>query len=209
MLYYETITRNMKTVAEVIFSNFDSRFYLAGGTALALQIGHRMSVDLDYFLPADFNTQELKQHITDSFPSCSAKILFEEKNTLWCTINDVKVSFITRKDILLKPTRDEDVFRLASVEDITVMKLNAICNRDEFKDYFDLACISKITDVRMWVSWWQKVYEHSDITSWLVALGAIETVSEIPLEIQDKFIEFNVYKTIKTVTAEITNFIRI
>jgi predicted nucleotidyltransferase component of viral defense system len=208
MLHYETITDPMKKIAEVIFNDFDTDFFLAGGTALALQIGHRSSIDLDYFIQADFDTQKLKQSIFDTFKSQTKEIVFEEKNTLWCIIDGVKISFITRKDPLQKDIIVADFFRLASIEDITVMKLNAVCSRDEFKDYFDLACISNITDVRSWGVWWNEVYPHTDLTSWLVALGSVDTVPKIPLEIQEKFKTLNVPNRIKAVVMEITNFLR-
>ncbi len=208
MLHYETVSEKMKKIAQVIFDDFDTEYYLAGGTALALQIGHRTSVDLDFFIQKQINTENLRRQILDSFTDETVKILFKDKNTLWCSISDVKVSFITRKDLLNKPVTEEDMFRLASIEDITVMKLSAICGRDEYKDYFDLACLSNITDVRSWSPWWTKVYEHVDMTSWLVALGSVEIVPFIDLDIKEPFRKLNVNNRIKLVVEEITNFLR-
>ncbi len=208
MLHYETITDSMKDVAGTIFTHLSSDYYLAGGTALALHIGHRLSIDLDYFSQKPIDTLVLKQQIFDAFKEQNVEILFEERNTLWCVIDGVKVSFITRRDSLRKPVVVEDVFRLASIEDITVMKLSAICGRDEFKDYFDLACISHITDVRSWVAWWNEVYPQVDITSWVVALGASEMVPVIDLEVSESFKTLNVESRIKSIVTEITNFLR-
>ncbi len=209
MLHYETITDRMKEIAKVVFDTCDKNFFLAGGTALALQIGHRTSIDLDYFIQTDFDVQKLKQEILEVFKSRSIEFVFEEKNTLWCIIDGVKVSFISRKDLLRKPLMVEDVFRLVSIEDITVMKLSAICGRDEYKDYFDLACISNITDVRSWIAWWNEVYPHTDLTSWLVALGALETIPTIELEIHEQFKSLNVQNRITSVVHEITDFLRL
>lgn len=208
MLYYETVTADMVRISKVIFEAFDSEFYLAGGTSLALQIGHRMSIDLDYFIQKDFDTQSLKQQLFDAFPESVIEIVHEERNTLWCSIDDVKVSFITRKDTLHTPVTITDCFRLASIHDITLMKLSAICNRDEFKDYFDLACISKITDVRSWMTWWEDVYPNTDITSWLIALGSVETIPEIDLDSKDDFKALHVQRQIQTTVREITSFLQ-
>ena len=209
MLHYETISGNMRALSKVIFENFDSDFYLAGGTALALHIGHRTSVDLDYFIQKEFDTQKLKQQLFEQFDSRAVEVIYEEKNTLWCTIDGIKVSFITRKDALLKPVEVNDSSRLVSLEDIIVMKLAAICSRDEFKDYFDLACLSKMTDIRSWVPWWQTVYPHVDITGWLVALGSLETVPVVELYIRDDFKQLDVQSTLNFVVHEITDFVRI
>jgi predicted nucleotidyltransferase component of viral defense system len=198
----------MKDVARTIFTHLSSDYYLAGGTALALHIGHRSSIDLDYFSQKPIDTLALKQQIFEAFKEQNVEILFEERNTLWCVIDGVKVSFMTRSDSLRKPVIVEDVFRLASIEDITVMKLSAICGRDEFKDYFDLACISHTTDVRSWVAWWNEVYPHVDITSWVVALGASEMVPVIDLEVFESFKTLNVESRIKSIVTEITNFLR-
>ena len=198
----------MKDVAGTIFVHLNLDYYLAGGTALALQIGHRLSIDLDYFSQKPIDTAVLKQQIFEAFKEQNVEILFEERNTLWCVIDGVKVSFMTRRDNLRKPVIVEDVFRLASIEDITVMKLSAICGRDEYKDYFDLVCLSNITDVRSWVAWWNEVYPHVDITSWVVALGAPEMVPVVDLEVSQTFKTLNVESRIKSIVIEITNFLK-
>jgi len=215
ILHKENITENMDKVAKVIFDTLDKDFYLAGGTALALRIGHRKSIDLDYFINKDFDTLQLKNKILEIFHSerpASAgrrvQILFEEKNTLWCLIDGVKVSFISRFDILLDQAEVIDNFRLIGTKDITVMKLSAICGREEYKDYFDLACIANITDVRSWIFWWQKVYENVDITSWIIALSAVDMIQEIPLEISENFKNKNIQIDIKKITQEITEILK-
>ena len=207
-LHLETVTEAMQNVARGIFEHFDEGYYLAGGTALALCIGHRKSVDLDYFLAKPIDTVVLKKNIYDTFASSKIEILFEEKNTLWSRVDGVNVSFISRLDALLEPVQVVDFFRLASIKDIAVMKLGAVCGREEYKDYFDLACIADETDIRSWVSWWQKVYPNQDVTSWIVALSAVDTVPKIPLEISGEFSGKNVSINIKKIVQEATENIR-
>lgn len=207
-MHYETVTEKMREVAKRVSQSIDNGFYLAGGTALALQIGHRTSIDLDYFSPQPIDTEKLKNQFFEIFEVGSVDILFEEKNTLWCIIDGVKVSFIMRKDTLLKPTTTTDEFTVASIEDITVMKLSAICSREEFKDYFDLACISTMTDVRSWVSWWEEVHPHVDITAWIVALSSVDTIQPIHIEIFGSFKELNTQNRVKMITGEITSFLQ-
>jgi hypothetical protein len=66
-LHYDTVTREMRSIAKVIFDTFDVDYYLAGGTALALQIGHRKSVDLDYFIAKEIDVKKLEQQIFTTF----------------------------------------------------------------------------------------------------------------------------------------------
>lgn len=208
-LHLETITDAMRAVARIVFENLDPEYYLAGGTALALRMGHRKSVDLDYFISKPIDTLALKTGINEIFAQSKVEILFEQKNTLWCVIDGVKVSFISRFDALLDPVQTIDCFRLAGVKDITVMKLSAVCGREEYKDYFDLACIAKESDVRSWVSWWQEVYPAQDITSWVVALSAVGSVQKIPLDITENFKTEDVSKDIKSIVQEVTKQVQV
>ena len=208
-LHLETITSEMHVIARKVFEDLDAGYYLAGGTALALFLGHRKSVDLDYFIAKPIDTLALKKTLGEVFPTERVEILFETKDTLWCVIDGVKVSFISRFDTLLEVPQPADSFRLAGIKDITVMKLVAVCGREEYKDYFDLACLAKETDVRSWISWWQEVYPEQDIMSWVVALSAVDSVQKVPLEIADNFKNKDVAGVIKSVVEEVTRQVKL
>src|SRR3989304_576366 len=116
-----------------------SDFYLAGGTALALQIGHRISHDLDFF--SSTNTLGMVersalahqlQHITPS------TIKREENEQLYATILGVEVSFIYQHHLLLFPTIEVNGLQLARPIDIGLMKLSAIKDRGTPRDFVDL-----------------------------------------------------------------------
>jgi hypothetical protein len=207
MIYKETITKQMFDIIQAVTDNLDSEYYLAGGTALALQIGHRKSIDLDYFINKDINTQKLKDILSNIFKNKEIKFIFEEKNTLWCNIDGVKVSFISRFDSLLERILIIDNFKLVQLSDLTVMKLSAICGREEYKDYFDLACLATITDVRSWGNWWQKVYKNNDPLSFIVALANADNVSQIPLDLEEKFKNISPKEILSKVVLEIKNFL--
>ena len=109
---------------------------LVGGTALALQYGHRQSVDLDFFghLPED------REALLDVIRSVgNVTVLNRSKAILQTVINDVKVDFV---DYSRYPWIDEpiveDGFTLASDKDIAAMKVNAIIGRGTRKDFIDL-----------------------------------------------------------------------
>lgn len=122
-----------------LFKNFKKVFYLAGGTALALQIGHRDSVDFDFFGPENIDTKKLFEEIFETFKGHKILKIQEEKNTLTVLIDDnIKLSFFGYKYRLLnKPIEDENL-KIASMEDIACMKLSAITSRASNKDYIDL-----------------------------------------------------------------------
>ena len=112
---------------------------MAGGTALALQLGHRDSVDFDFFTNKNIDTKILFDSIQEAFKGRSVKKVQEEKNTLTVVIDgNIKISFFTYKYPLLDELVVEDNFRLASVRDIAYMKLSAIISRSTMKDYVDL-----------------------------------------------------------------------
>jgi len=111
-------------------------FFLVGGTSLALQIGHRLSVDLDLFSLDEFDTQNLQNHLTAQYGFFTD---FIAKNTLKGFISGVKVDFITHSYPLVNPLLKEGNLRLASTLDIAAMKLNAIGhNGNRQKDFYDM-----------------------------------------------------------------------
>jgi hypothetical protein len=119
-------------------------FYLAGGTALALQIGHRDSIDFDFFCPQPFDTLTLFSTFENIFSGHTLLKTQEELNTLEVTVDEkIKLSFMTYKYPLIAPVVPTDFFDLAFITDIGCMKLSAITSRTAYKDYVDLYFILK------------------------------------------------------------------
>jgi len=108
---------------------------LAGGTALALQLGHRKSVDLDFFGNIDFE-QIYASNLFSRFNRVTT--LKRSKNINIFTINDIKVDFVNYSFPWLREPLLEDKIRLAAMEDIAAMKLAAIAGRGSKKDFIDL-----------------------------------------------------------------------
>ena len=109
-------------------------FYLAGGTALAIQLGHRKSIDIDLFTQNFPDIEILKQKVSVLSP----KIIQEAPGTLDLEIDTIKVSFLEYKYPLLKDFVDFEGVQMASITDIACMKLTAISSRGSKKDYVDL-----------------------------------------------------------------------
>ena len=116
-----------------------SGFYLAGGTALALQLGHRRSVDFDFFSQEKAQTEKVLKWL-QYFPHFL--IRSSDADTLHAQAMGVKLSFLSHYRYKLgKPVLNEQGIRLASIEDIGAMKLLAITHRATARDYIDLAAI--------------------------------------------------------------------
>ncbi|MBU3968703.1 nucleotidyl transferase AbiEii/AbiGii toxin family protein [Patescibacteria group bacterium] len=130
------------------FKQFKEKFYLAGGTALALQIGHRDSVDFDFFSNEKFNTQKLFEEMRDVFLGHKVFKIQEERNTLSILVDEnIKISFFYYPYQLIDNLIEEENFKLASLVDIGCMKLSAITGRASIKDYIDLYYI--LQDIKL------------------------------------------------------------
>ncbi|PIU58428.1 MAG: hypothetical protein COS89_00440 [Deltaproteobacteria bacterium CG07_land_8_20_14_0_80_38_7] len=114
-------------------------WYLAGGTALALQIGHRKSIDLDFF------TTNFPRHslLLNNLAKHKPTVLQEDEGSLDTMIDTVKVSFLSYNYPTLEKGPKYDGVLLASIIDIACMKLSAISSRGAKKDFYDMYFILK------------------------------------------------------------------
>lgn len=116
-------------------------FYLAGGTALALFLGHRYSEDLDFFSAPKFSTSKLLKKLL-AFPNCVKQSV--SKGTLYIVLNDVRCSFISYPYPLIDKTISSPWnIEFASIIDIGAMKVNAIGGRGRRRDFVDLYFIAQ------------------------------------------------------------------
>jgi predicted nucleotidyltransferase component of viral defense system len=142
-MFYEVLDKPRLDLLP-LFVKFKQRFYLAGGTALALQIGHRQSTDFDFFSEAEFNPQALFGELEEIFNPHTLTVVQQEANTLTIIVNgSIRVSFFNYPYPLLSAVSQDANLRLASVTDIGCMKLSAIVSRSVNKDYVDLYYIFK------------------------------------------------------------------
>ena len=129
---------------------------LVGGTALALQYGHRQSVDLDFFgqLPEDMNSLiDMAHRVGDVMVLQRGKILLQ------MIVNQVKVDFVdyTRCPWIDDPIKG-DGFVLASDKDIAAMKVNAIIGRGTRKDFIDLYVLLQHYSLAQIMAFYQQKY---------------------------------------------------
>lgn len=131
------ITRKALLVSSNLEIFDKSDWYLAGGTALALQCGHRQSVDLDFFInQADFTTEKLEK---DLVLTKKWQTTYQEKGTLYGSFLKAKMSFIAYP--FFKPSKKRLAFNKIKIlhsSDIAVMKIIAISQRGKKRDFIDL-----------------------------------------------------------------------
>lgn len=111
--------------------------FLAGGTASALYVGHRESIDIDLFTNESFDVLNLEYFLKSTF---NYEVLMEKQDTLLCYLDKVKFSLFKYPYGNLEPTLYEDHFqiKIASPLDIVLMKIIAIYQRGEAKDFIDV-----------------------------------------------------------------------
>lgn len=135
-MFTETLFGNTKKALAVLGkSHLMSKAYLAGGTACALQIGHRISVDLDFFTPEEFDAKELGRTLE--------KIgRFKLDKQSWGTIlgdfEKVKFSVFVYKYPVLVPFKSLFDINILDLRDIAAMKIDAISTRGIRRDFIDL-----------------------------------------------------------------------
>lgn len=110
-------------------------FYLAGGTALALQFGHRLSLDLDFFSPEHFNEDMLLQEFQTL---AGFQLAAKAPYALHATVQQTKVSFLGYAYPMLFPTSPFLQVAVADPRDIACVKVSAIAGRGTRRDFVDL-----------------------------------------------------------------------
>lgn len=139
-------------------------YYLAGGTALALMEGHRVSVDLDVFTERMRNAEDVLSLLRRSTPELSVTSV--GAGTLYVDVLGVQVSVIEYDYPLLGPTvlSDSDHLALAGRDDIAAMKLSAIASRGSRKDFVDLWVLTtRHRPLAEYLALYQEKFEARDV----------------------------------------------
>ena len=111
-------------------------FALVGGTALALQLGHRKSIDIDLFTAKAFDPRAVAGHLGSEYRTNDIKTL---GNAIFARVDGVKVDLLAHQYPWIKPALTDAGVRMASPEDIAAMKLHAIVNSgSRLKDFIDI-----------------------------------------------------------------------
>jgi hypothetical protein len=205
MLHKETIeSSSLELLRKLQSAELLSDFNLAGGTSLSLQIGHRISIDLDLFIQKDFDTNEVLEYLENAF---EFKLVYSSKNTLRGNLEDVNIDLISHKYPLVAEPIQLDGIRLLSISDIAAMKLNAITgNGTRSKDFVDIYFILKQYSLSELLDFYKHKYSNRNLTQVLKSLVYFDDISinDWPNLVLEKNLTLNQVK--KSIISHVKQF---
>lgn len=156
MLQYQTVAPATLDLLKMIAAEpAFSAHRLVGGTALALQYGHRLSVDLDFFSDKPMEYEEIVASIK-SFGRVEIASRSKFINSFF--INDIKVDFVALPYAWLEAAVWQDGIRMGGIKDIGAMKLAAITNRGSKKDFIDISLLMNELGLHQMMDCYQQKY---------------------------------------------------
>lgn len=157
MLHKETVSKEMwELLQRLMKDEMLKDFNLVGGTSLSLQIGHRLSIDIDLFTTKGFDEQALLKDLANKYP-IRIRDMFD--NTILLDIDKVKVDILAHQYPLQKPIETKEGVRLVSLEDIGAMKLHAIFqNGTRIKDFIDMHFLLEYHPLKVYLESYRNKY---------------------------------------------------
>jgi predicted nucleotidyltransferase component of viral defense system len=198
MLHYETIVPETLFILEDLMQRNELKdFRLVGGTALSLYRGHRISDDIDLFISPqkEFNKVEIKKMLI-SLTDKPTDIEISDISfgySVYYTYNvrgdELKIDLMQyESDPFIDDPNVVDGIRLASLRDISAMKLNAITSRSEKKDFIDVCELLSEYSLKDMIEYYKLRYPYNDPKDVIFALSRIEEAdsSYMPRMLVDK-----------------------
>lgn len=164
MLHYSTIDKStLEILTRLMASPYFSKMSLCGGTSLALQIGHRKSIDIDLFGQIDLDDITAANTLSSIGTTQTIK---KSQNIHIYTVNGIKVDLVNYPYPWIKPIITKDTIRLGSKPDIAAMKLAAVAGRGSKKDFIDIYFLLKEFSLSELLAFYNQKY--SDGSSFMV-----------------------------------------
>ena len=167
-------------------------FALIGETNLALRLGHRKSIDLDFFCNTLFSESELEQIIFKTFSG--SQIVHADYQTRQYFIKKVKVEFIGFRYPLLNDIETINEIRLFSFEDTIAAKLSAVLGRGAKKDFYDIYEILKKYTLSTILDHFRKKFNQENVFPLLKSLNYFDDAENEPNPISLKNISWEEVK---------------
>lgn len=204
MLYTRTVEpRTFELLRNLMSLDILKDFYLVGGTALALQKGHRFSVDLDLFTTKTFDVSELKEVLVSQFDDFL--LTNESGQMMFAIINNIKVDFVKMGYPTLFNPKTSDGVRMLDIKDIAPMKLKAIVQRGSKKDFFDIFYILQELNLLEILELFKKKFNQSEVFHVIKSLTYFEDAeNDFEPILFDKKITWDIVKD--TMKKEIYKF---
>jgi hypothetical protein len=185
MLHTETVEpKTLELLIRLMKDTEFDNFVLVGGTSLALQLGHRISVDIDLFNNESFDSTSLVEHLRENY---EFELDYLNKGTIKGESGGVKIDCIAHKYQWLNSPYEKLGIRMAGFEDLAAMKLNVIVgNGTRIKDYIDIAYLSCSISLSEMLNAYQQKYQSNPV----IGIKAITYFEDIdfnePIKMLDK-----------------------
>lgn len=179
MLYLETVeSSTLELLKKLQRLPVLEQTRLVGGTALALQLGHRKSIDLDFFGTVDCEAEYLRESIAGV---ASLTILKESPHIHIYIVDGIKVDIVNYKYPWLDDVVLEQGLRLASVSDIAAMKITAIIGRGTKKDFIDIAFLLHHFSLEEILHFYAAKYNDSSVFMAMKSLAYFDDAEADPM----------------------------
>ena len=139
-MYKDILSKEQHDILPLI-GEFSKDFYLVGGTAIALYLGHRRSIDYDLFTISGIRRKNIKNILAAE--GIEYRVLHEEHDQIHVIIGNVKVTFYSYPYPVNHPNRLEDIISMPELIDLAAMKAFALGGRAKWKDYIDMYFLLK------------------------------------------------------------------
>jgi len=157
-MYPETVDKKTESVlAKIKKLEWINNFYLAGGTALAIQLGHRESIDLDFFSESIFSVGEIKETLSKIG---DLTVDYEDEGTLAGVLDGVRISFFHYNYGQIFPLINFGEIFLADERDISAMKIDTISSRGGKKDFTDIYFLMKKYPLAQLIGFFEEKYKN-------------------------------------------------
>lgn len=174
MLHKETVSAQLVSTLKTLMELEDLRNYrLVGGTALALQLGHRESVDIDLFTDFGYDEEIVTRALEEKFPQANNYNYRTYGVTF--TISDIKVDIYEWREHFIRPVVVIETIRMAHIEDIAAMKLDTLRNRATKRDYYDIAELLAHYSLKELLNFYQEKFPQNSIRN------VIDVINLIPI----------------------------
>ena len=179
MLSYRTIEpHTLELLKKLTVNPLLRELRLVGGTALALQYGHRMSIDLDFFGKIEIDKEELKDSLRENG---EFSVINETRNIHQYLIDGVKVDIVNYNYPWIDDSIEEDGLCLASPKDIAAMKINAIEGRGTKKDFIDIAELLKHYPLKELLDFHTQKYSDATTFRAMLSLSYFDDAEKQPM----------------------------
>ena len=204
MLFYETIDQQALDLLRALQSTREfAGMRLVGGTSLALQIGHRKSIDIDLFGKLEADPLQVSAILKQCGPVTT---LSKSENIAIQTVNGIKVDIVNYPYPWLEAAIKQDGLLLAGIKDIAAMKLAAVTNRGTKKDFIDIFFLSQAFSLEEILGFYLQKYDDGSAFMVLKSLTYFDDADMDPMPVMLQHVEWETVK--KKVTAEVENHLQ-